>query len=353
MMLYVLGRMLWIGFRSRPERDAAARAEPLRMMLPAGWMAVLVIFLVGFRVGLNVTESNVIDVGYAGVVGADRLSHGEKLYGAFPKGIEHGDTYGPVNYAAYVPFVKLFGWSGRWDDLPSAHAAAIFFDLMALVLCFLLGRQIRGPSLGIALAFAWASFPFTIYTLACNANDSLVAVLVLATLCAAMSSPARGAFAALGGLAKFGSLGLAPLFATFDPGGGRGLRPREVALYLAGFGAAAAVILAPLFLNGDTLSAMYDRSIAYQAGRSAPFSVWGLYDLPGLQSVWQAAAVALAIGAALLPRRRDIIGLAALAAAVMIALQLGITYWFYLYIVWFFPVVMVALLGRFAEPETT
>ena len=46
------------------------------------------------------------------------------------------------------------------------------------------------------------------------------------------------------------------------------------------------------------------------------------------------------------PRRRDVVGLAALCAAVLIALQLGVTYWFYLYIVWFFPLVMLALLGR-------
>ena len=40
---------------------------------------------------------------------------------------------------------------------------------------------------------------------------------------------------------------------------------------------------------------------------------------------------------------------AALGAAVLIALQLGITHWFYLYIVWFFPLVMVALLGAYPE----
>ena len=42
------------------------------------------IFLVGFRVGLNVTDSNVIDVGYAGVIGADKLVHGQQLYGGWP-----------------------------------------------------------------------------------------------------------------------------------------------------------------------------------------------------------------------------------------------------------------------------
>jgi hypothetical protein len=34
----------------------------------------------------------------------------------------------------------------------------------------------------------------------------------------------------------------------------------------------------------------------------------------------------------------------------VIAVQLGIEHWFYLYIPWFFPLVMVALLGRLSDP---
>ena len=116
-------------------------------------------FLIGFRIGLNVTDSNVIDVGYAGVIGAQRIASDRPLYGGFPADNEHGDTYGPVNYEAYVPFQQTFGWSGRWDDLPAAHAAAIFFDLLTVGLLFLLGRRMRGPTLGIALAYAWVSYP--------------------------------------------------------------------------------------------------------------------------------------------------------------------------------------------------
>ena len=41
----------------------------------------------------------------------------------------------------------------------------------------------------------------------------------------------------------------------------------------------------------------------------------------------------------------DYVGLAAACAAVMIATQLGIEHWFYLYIPWFFGLVMLALLG--------
>ena len=55
--------------------------------------------------------------------------------------------------------------------------------------------------------------------------------------------------------------------------------------------------------------------------------------------------IALALLVALVPRRRDVRVLAALCAAVMIAFELGVTHWFYLYLVWFFPLVMVVLLA--------
>ena len=86
----------------------------------------------GFRVGLNVADSGVVDIGYAGVVGADRIAHGEPIYGNFPDDISQGDTYGPVNYFAYVPFERIWPWSGNWDDLPAAHGAAITFDVAHL-----------------------------------------------------------------------------------------------------------------------------------------------------------------------------------------------------------------------------
>ena len=66
----------------------------------------------------------------------------------------------------------------------------------------------------------------------------------------------------------------------------------------------------------------------------------------------QLAAVGLAVIVAVLPRRRDVVTLAALGAAVLIAVQLGVTHWFYLYIVWFLPLVLVALLGRGLEDRT-
>jgi Glycosyltransferase family 87 len=330
LLAYLLARMLWIGLRrSRPP-------DPLRLAVPASWLVVGLLFLVGFRIGLNVVSSNVIDVGYAGVIGADRISHGDRLWGTFPDDNQHGDTYGPVAYAAYVPFEQALPWSGKWDDLPAAHAAAIAFDLLCLGLLFLIGRRMRGPTLGIALAYAWAANPFTLYAMNCNVNDALVGALVLAAILAATSPAGRGALVALAGMAKFAPLGLAPLFATHTRGGA--LR------YAVGF-AAALVPCAILVLAYGGLHDFYDRTVAFQGSRGSPFSIWGLYGWDVPQAIVQGLAVALAVAVAFVRRRRDAVGLAALTAAVLIALQLGVTHWFYLYLVWFLGPVTIAMFG--------
>jgi hypothetical protein len=192
-LLYLLARMLAL---SRPGARRASR--PLHLNIPPTWLAFAAVFLICFRIAVDVVDPEVLDIGYAGVIGAHRIVQGQPLYGGWPLDNPHGDTYGPVKFEAYVPFVQLFGWSGTWDDLPAAHAAAIVFDLLAAGLLFLLGRRVRGPTLAIALAYAWLAYPFTLYALDNNVDDTLVAVLILAAV-ASRSAPARGAFAALAG----------------------------------------------------------------------------------------------------------------------------------------------------------
>jgi hypothetical protein len=97
-------------------------------------------------------------------------------------------------------------------------------------------------------------------------------------------------------------------------------------------------------LFGENWHAFWHDTVAYQAGRGSPFSIWGLWGGLGLeQRLVQGAAAALAVAVAFVPRERSLTEVAALGAAVLIALQLAITHWFYLYIVWFFPVVALAL----------
>jgi hypothetical protein len=351
-LLYLLARMLALLRRARKD----GRPPPsLRLLVSPRWLALGVVFLLGFRIALNVTDSNVIDVGYAGVIGAQRITTGKPLYGSYPSDNEHGDTYGPVNYEAYVPFEQIFGWSGKWDDLPAAHAAAIFFDLLATALLFLIGRRMRGPTLGVVFAYAWVAYPFTLYALESNSNDSLVGALVLAAVLAAsyrsqLAVAGRGVLAALAGLTKFAPLALAPVLATHGLSGlSRERRVRALALYALAFAGTVALVSIPA-LSRDSLHTIYERTIVYQSNRGSPFSVWGLYGLQGVEHVVEVAAVALALALAFVPRRPDLVGLAAACGAVIIAEQLGIEHWFYLYIPWFFPLVIVALLGRLSVP---
>jgi hypothetical protein len=347
-MLYLLVRMLLLAFgRGRPR-------EPLRVVIPTAWLAIALIFLIGFRVGLNVTNSNVIDVGYAGVIGADHIVHGKPLYGNWTvtnPDNPSGDTYGPINYLAYVPFRVIFGWSKVWDSLPAAHAAAITFDLLTMLGLLVLGWSLRGPTAGVVLAYLWAAYPFTSFDLMSNSNDALVAMLIVASLVAVRFAALRGILGAFAGLTKFAPLGLAPLLWR---GAGRWPRKRSLIIYAIAYPAAIALAMLPVLISGD-FHYFWTDSIAYQASRPAPFSIWGLWGgykqglhLP--EHIVLGAAVALGLASPFLPRgERTMVQVAALGAAIIILLQMGITYWFYLYIIWFFPLVVIALV--LAHPD--
>ena len=338
-LIYVFARMLWTGIWPR-ERDG-----PLIPVIPLRWVAIAAIALACARIALNIVDSHVIDIGVAGVVGADHITHGQNLYaGNFAQGLAiRGDVYAPFNYLAYVPFELIFPWSGHWGSVPAAHAAAITFDLLTAVGLWVLGRRLRpgpqGKALGIGLAFAWLAYPFTLYTMNANANDSLIAMLLVGAMLAVTSAPVRAVAVALASAAKFGPAAVAPLFAT-----GTGERRwRQAILFSVVFLAVAAALVIP-FLPPGGLRQFYDHTLGYQASRSSPFSVWGQApSLHLLQSAERVIAAVLALAVAFWPRRKTPAQIAALAAAVTIAVQLGATHWFYFYVVWFLPLALAAM----------
>jgi len=365
-LLYLLVRALWIGLRGR--------GEGLRPVWPAAWLFVAALFLIGFRVGLNMADSGAIDVGYAGVVGADRIAHGEPVYDNFPNDVSRGDTYGPANYLAYVPFERIWPWSGRWDDLPAAHGAAVAFDLLAFALLTWLGLRIRpgpeGRKLAATLAFAWAGYPYTAYALESNSNDTLVAVLLIAVLLVLARPIARGTLAALATLTKFAPVVLAPMLMTFRPAGPVAVgdppapavakassepvpptTPPAGVRFVAAFLLTAAVLLLwPAIDPG--LHTFYDRTIAYQADRSSPFSIWGqVGGLEPLRIALLACTGLMALAFAAWPRTKSLQQVAALGAALLIMLQLTAHHWFYLYVVWFFPLLLVPFASLKARPS--
>jgi hypothetical protein len=357
-LIYLLVRALWLGVRR-------VQGSGLRPSMPIAVLAVMTVVLLAGRITLNVVDSNVIDVGYSGVIGADRIADREPIYDNFPSDDQSGDTYGPVAYYAYVPFEQVLPWSGTWDDLPAAHAASIFFDLATMAVLFLLGRRLRrgrlGTELGIVLCFAWAACPYTAYVLESNTNDALVSLGLAATLLCLTSPVARGITLGLSAMTKFAPLALGPLFATYgataNTNGGHKHRRRIIRRYarvIVPFTIAFALtVLVVCFqaLEDPGLSTFWHRTIAEQGGRDSPFSVWGQdHSLGWLQAVVKAAVVGLAVVVAFRPRRRDHVTVAALGAAVMIGMQLTVDHWFYLYIPWFLPFLLIALLATGTVP---
>ena len=371
LLAYLLGRGLWIGF--------GRRGSPLTSVWPTWALAAAAVFLLGFRVGLNLeTPRGVIDVGLAGVVGASRILDGEAPYGNMPQrgnlepcgpedaegqvreriqtngrceaAIERGDTYGPVSYLAYVPAVAIFPWSGKWDSLPAAHATSIAFDLLAVLALVLIGLRFGGRRLAVLLAFAWAAYPFTAYTLNANTNDAIMPAFLLIGFWLVSSDWARGAAVALAGWTKFGALLVAPLWATYPV-----VELRRVARFGVAFLAATLVAFSILLLEPslwDAARTFWERTIGFQSGRDSPFSIWGwgqyhargIPDLGFLQPVVVVLAVALAFVIAVVPRRKSPLQLAALTAAVLCAFQVTLTHWFYLYLPWVVPFVFLWLL---------
>jgi hypothetical protein len=382
-LVYLLGRMIWIGARGRPPAAAPA-VWPVWLLLAA------TVFLAGFRIGLNARDSNVIDVGYSGVIGAQRIASGQSPYGHMPSGDdslkpcaapdrdgktsyriqtngrceagdERGDTYGPVSYKAYLPGYWFFGWKGKGDKLDAARFTSVVFDVLAIVGLALLGWRFGRARLAATLAFAWAAYPFTQYASSSNTNDAIPAVFLIFGLWLVTSPRARGAFSALSGLTKFGSLLVAPLWLSYPE---LRVRPREKLAFLAAFAVVTLLSFWILLLEPNPLHAarvFWDRTIPWQIGRESPFSIWDWRQyhargLPNLRVVQIVLEVLLGIGAVaamFLPRRKSPLQLAALTAALLIGFELVLTHWFYLYLPWFFPFVAFAVLFAAAPAPAT
>ena len=371
-LLYLLGRAVWTTWRDR----VGGRTSP--PVWPVWVLAAATVFVAGFRVGLNVRDSNVIDVGYAGVIGAERIAHGQSPYGHFPtedhlkacgaadregeirdriqangrceSANASGDTYGPVAYEAYLLPYGILGWSGKWDTLPAAHLAAILFDVLCMVGLALVGYRFGRARLAVTLAFAWVAYPFTQYVSSSNTNDALVPLFLIWGFWLVTSPVARGAAVALAGWTKFAPLVVAPLWASYPE-----RRRRPQMLFVAAFVAVTLLAFSILMLEPHPVEAariFFRHTIRTQVDRESPFSIWdwrqyhaGLPDLHVLQRVLEGLLLVGAIAVYFVPRRKSPLQLAALTAALLIGFELVLTHWFYLYLPWFFPFAAFALLA--------
>ena len=373
-LAYLVARTAWIGFRSGSRPRAAHPRWPVWVL------AAATLFLVGFRVGLNVDQGRtVIDVGYAGVIGADRILDGRAPYGAMPvtdartpcgpagsdgeireriqsngrceSANPRGDTYGPVAYLAYVPSVLVFGWSGRWDDLPAAHATAIAFDLLVLAGLALVGRRFGGTRLAACPRLRVGRLP--VHDLRAHveherrdhARPARVGLLARVVAGGARRRHRARRLDEVRGPDRRPALAHVPL--RPQAGAARALRGAFAVATLLAF----SILLLEPSLTG-ALHTFWDRTLGFQLHRESPFSIWGwgqyhargIPDLASLQTVVQVCVIVLAGVAAAVPREKGPLELAALTAALLLAFELSLTHWSYLYLPWVLPFVLLALM---------
>jgi hypothetical protein len=330
----------WLFCRMLGAAFGAWPMPQLRPAISARWLGLAIMLLLLVRIG-SVVAGNVSDVGQASSLGAWRVLHGLHLYGAVswqgPGGrrIYRPDSYGPFAYYAYIPFVAFFPPA---PALLATLLPAVCFDALTLAGLYTLGRRLGGRPLAQAFVFAYLLYPFPDLSLTAQTNDGLIAALCVWTIVAAIERPvARGLLMAAVTLTKFLPALLALQFLGVRQG-----RSRYALTLLASL---AAMLAWPLITSGP--AQFLDSTFGYQLiqrGGGVQFSIWTSMPHVAIvaRPVLAAALVLLALSPMSRPGVRDAREHAALAAALLIGAQLLLGYWFYSYLTWCYPLLIIA-----------
>jgi hypothetical protein len=342
----------WLGTWQMPE---------LRPSFSSRWLGLAILILLLARAA-SLAGGNVLDVGQASSLGAWRLLHGLPLYGAGswqgPGGLRiyHPDSYGPLAYYAYIPFAAVFppsplrGWAHPLSAVLATLLPAACFDVLTLAGLYVLGRRLGGRPLARAFMFAYLLYPFPDLSLTAETNDALIAALCVWTIVVAAERPvARGLLMASAVLTKF----VPALLALQFLGEKRG-RWRYALTLVASL---AGMLAWPLITSGP--ANFFDSTFGYQLmrrGAGTQFSIW-TYVPAHLAIVARlivaAALVLLALSPMARSPLRDARQQAALAAALLIGGQLLLGYWFYSYLTWCYPLLVIAVIQAAPDRETT
>jgi len=328
---------------------AAFGAWPMPKLCPSvssRRLGLVVLVLLAVRIG-SLAGGNIVDVGRASSLGAWRVLHGLPLYGAvswqWPGAgrIYRPDSYGPFAYYAYLPFAIVFPpASAPVLAVLATLVPAACFDVLTLVGLCRLGRRLGGRPLARAFAFAYLLYPFPDLSLMAETNDALIAALCVWAVVVGAERPAvRGLLMAAAALTKF----LPALLALQFLGVRRGRY--RYALTLAA--SLAAMLAWPVVTSGP--ARFLGSTLGYQLvqrGGGVQFSIWTYLPHPVLAArpVLAAALVLLALSPMLRPRAGDPRKDAALAAALLIGAQLLLGYWFYSYLTWCYPLLIIAII---------
>jgi hypothetical protein len=338
---WLFARMVGVAFGIWPMPE-------LRPSISSRWLGLAIGILLLVRIG-SVAAGNILDVGQASSLGAWRVLHGLHLYGALswqrPGGlrIDRPDSYGPFAYYAYIPFAAVFPPA---PALLATLLPAACFDALTLAGLHTLGRRLGGRPLANAFVFAYLLYPFPDLTLMAETNDALIAALCVWAIVAAQRPAARGLLIAAAALTKFVPALLALQFLGVRRG-----RARYALTLLASL---AAMLTWPLITSGP--AQFLDSTLGYQLiqrGGGVQFSIWTYmpHAATVARPVLAAALVLLALSPMVRPGVHDARQHAALAAALLIGAQLLLGYWFYSYLTWCYPLLIIAIIQARSDHE--
>jgi hypothetical protein len=341
----------WLSVRMAGAALGAWRMPELRPSISSRRLGTAILILLLVRAG-SLAGSNILDVGQASSLGAWRILHGLRLYGAVswqgPGGLQvyRPDSYGPFVYYAYIPFAAIFppaplrGLAHPSSAVLATLLPAVCFDALTLAGLHVLGRRLGGRPLAQAFVFAYLLYPFPDLSLMAETNDALIAALCVWTIVVATERPAaRGVLMAAAVLTKFVPALLALQFLGEKRGRWR---------YALALAAALAAMLAwPLITSGP--AQFLDSTFGYQLlqrGGGTQFSIWTYlpHAATAARPVLAAALLLLALSPMLRPPAQDTRQHAALAAALLTGAQLLLGYWFYSYLTWCYPLLIIAII---------
>jgi hypothetical protein len=343
LLLYLGGRGAWLAVRGPDPADApgapvvltalARRARLPRLVgqLAAG-LAVATVLVI-------LTSGGIVDIAIADMEGATLITHGMLPYGHMPGDIVHGDTYGLPIYLFYAPFAALWPVADSWQDAVGALVANAVVVLACLAGAGAATRGARWPAMLALLAF-----PAALTATSTGTNDVLIAAALIWAFAWWARPAASSALVMLAGVAKLAPALILPLWLAR-------LRGAELRRALVACAAVGVATLAGLVALGglDGPRSMVD-SMVFQFSRRSELSIWTALGLQPLQPLVTALTLATVLGgAALVWLDRDVAAdprrVAGLVTAVLAGVQVAANHWAPLYLLWFAPPAMIALLG--------
>lgn len=154
---------------------------------------------------------------------------------------------------------------------------------------------------------------------------------------------------------KLTPLALLPLLA--GEGRAANARPRRFdVLFWGALGVVSALVFLPA-MHDTTIGVFLARTFGFQSSRPLSESIWALFGGSGsgavgvltkvLHGLLAACVATFALFAGRLPRRAGSVALAAAAGAILICVQLCLSYFAISYVLWWVPLALVA--GDFAQ----